>query len=184
MFLQSQIDLSDEEWNRFRELWKLVDIPKKTLLLQTGEVEKYLSFVEKGIVRHFLHKPDGKDVTIALGFDGWFTSAYDSYTQQSPSEYNIETLTKAKLWRIHYDDLQNFYQEWPKGNTIGRLAAERLLNIRTMREISLLRDTPDQLYANMLKNEPHLIKHVPLQYLASFIGITPQALSRVRARIV
>lgn len=116
-------------------------------------------------------------------FDSNFFSGYDSFITQRASSYSIETLTPTTLWRINYADLQTIYQETEIGNFIGRQASEALFLRKSKRELSLLNETAEQRYLNLFTEQPNLIKHIPLQYIASYIGITPQALSRIRKRI-
>jgi hypothetical protein len=87
------------------------------------------------------------------------------------------------LWRISHDHLQQVYEETSVGDRIGRFAAEQLYLQKSNREHSLLRDSAEERYLKLFSEQPLLIKHIPMKYLASYIGITPQALSRIRARI-
>jgi hypothetical protein len=84
---------------------------------------------------------------------------------------------------VSYNDLQEIYRETEVGNLIGRQAGEDLFLKKSKRELSLLDDTAEQRYLNLFTEQPHLIKQIPLKYIASYIGITPQALSRIRGRI-
>lgn len=95
----------------------------------------------------------------------------------------METLTKTTLWQLTYDDLQAIYDETEIGNAIGRQASEDLFLKKSKRELSLLNETAEQRYLNLFTEQPKLIEKIPLKYIASYIGITPQALSRIRKRI-
>lgn len=181
--LEPQVKFTDRDWQKFAEKWTLQTFVKKDIILSEGKIEKYLSFIEKGIVRFFVPTDDGNEITFVFAFDGWFMSAYDSFLTQSPCNYTIQALTDTTLWRLTYNDLQNLYNDLPMGNKIGRMASEQLFMMKTKREISLLKDTAEQRYKNLIKDQPHFLQHIPLQYLASYIGITPQALSRIRRRI-
>lgn len=181
-YFERIVPLTDKEWDIF--LAKLIrrEFPKKTLLLRTGQVEDNLSFIEKGIVRLFMPKED-KDLTFGFAFDNSFVSAYDSFLTQNPTTYELETLTEVVLWSLTYQDLQAVYEETEVGNAIGRFASEDLFLKKSRRELSLLNSTAEQRYLSLFAEYPHFIKYIPLKYLASYIGITPQALSRIRKRI-
>jgi len=84
---------------------------------------------------------------------------------------------------MSYDGLQTVYRETKIGNSIGRWAAEDQFLKKTERELSLLNDTAEQRYLRLFSEQPKLIEKIPLKYIASYIGITPQALSRIRRRI-
>ena len=138
--------------------------------------------METGIVRYFIPRLEN-DLTFTFVFDNSFTSGYDSFITRNPSNYQIETLTKTTLWRLTFDDLQKIYEETEIGNLIGRKASEDLYLKKSKRELSLLNETAEQRYRNLFIEHPHLIQHIPLKYFASYIGVTPQALSRIRKRI-
>lgn len=182
-YLEQTVTFTEEEWQLFSADWVQQKFPKKTLILKEGKTENYLSFIEKGIVRFFIPNAEGNDFTFVFAFDNWFVSAYDSFLTQTPCIYNVETLTETVLWRLSFADLQQVYATTSTGNKIGRLASEQLFLMKTKRELSLLKDSAQQRYINLMTEEPHLIQQIPLQYLASYIGITPQALSRIRKRI-
>lgn len=175
------VDISDEDWAVFSSKLVRREFPKKTILLNTGQVENYLSYIEQGMTRFYIPKLDN-DLTFEFEFETSWVSAYDSFLTQSPSVYNIETLADTVLWSISYEDFQYAYANTEIGNNIGRLAAEALFLGKSRRELSLLNDTAEERYMKLLTEEKHLIQQIPLKYLASYIGVTPQALSRIRKR--
>ena len=177
-----QQPIVDEEWAFFVSKLSRQAFPKKHVLLQTGKVENHLSFVETGILRYYLPKLEN-DLTFNFVFENSFTSGYDSFLTRAPSTYHIETLTPTTLWRLTYEDLQSIYRETEVGNLIGRQASEDLYLKKTKRELSLLNESAEQRYQNLFTEQPHLLQHIPLKYIASYIGVTPQALSRIRRRI-
>jgi len=158
------------------------DFPKKTIILKTGQVENYLSFIEKGIIRYYIIR-ENNDLTYEFSFENEFTSAYDSFLNQSLSEYHVQALADSCLWSITYEDLQEIYTNTSMGNLLGRLAAEQLFLRKAKRELTLLNNTAEERYLKLFSDKPTMIRQIPLQYIASYIGITPQALSRIRKRI-
>ena len=100
-----------------------------------------------------------------------------------PCTYQIEALSKTTVWRISHADLNDIYTNTEIGNEIGRKNAERLFLIKSSRELSLLELTAKERYQNLFSERPQLIKEIPLKYIASYIGITPQALSRIRRQV-
>ncbi|MEX1192460.1 MAG: Crp/Fnr family transcriptional regulator [Brumimicrobium sp.] len=174
--------LKDKDWELFSSKLSREDFPKKHLLLRNGQTENYLSFIETGIIRFYIPKEEN-DLTFAFAFNNGFVSGYDSFITRNPSSYQIETLTKTTLWRISNKNLQSIYYETEIGNVIGRMASEDLFLKKSKRELSLLNNTAQQRYLNLFNEQPKLIKEIPLKYIASYIGITPQALSRIRKRI-
>ena len=183
-YIETIASISDEDWFTFSSRLTKREFSKKSSFLSKGEIENSISFIEKGEVRLFIPKEDEeKEITFGFSFQGEFVSAHDSFITQTPSLYQLETLTKTTLWSISYKDLQEVYKTTKVGNTIGRYVSERLFLIKSKREQSLLNETPEQRYLNLFKERPNVIKQIPLKYIASYIGVTPQALSRIRKRI-
>jgi CRP-like cAMP-binding protein len=183
-YLEEIASVDEKDWLFFSSKLTRVTIPKKTKVLKVNEIENYLSFIEKGIVRLVIPNEDEeKETTFGFSFKDEFICAYDSFLTQTKSSYELETLTETTLWRISYTDLQKVYKETVIGNLIGRYSSERLFLIKSKREQSLLNDTAEQRYLNIFVERPNLLKEIPLKYIASYIGVTPQALSRIRKRI-
>ena len=181
-YFEKTLRLTDRDWQIFSSKLSKKEFPKKHLVLKAGQTENYLSFVESGIIRFYIPKEEN-DLTFTFIFDNGFVSAYDSFLTKQPSTYNVETLTQTTIWRLSFEDLQSIYKETEIGNTIGRKAAEDLFLKKSKRELSLLTHTAEQRYLNLFTEQPHLLQLIPLKYIASYIGITPQALSRIRKRI-
>lgn len=173
---------SEKDWKII--LSKLVrkEFPKKHIVTKVGQTENHLNFIESGVARFYIPKEEN-DVTFNIVFDTGFLSAYDSFLMQTPATYNIETLTNTVLWQLTYNDLQTIYEETELGNIIGRQAGEELFLKKQKRELSLLNLTAEKRYLNLFSEQPQLLQKVPLKYIASYIGVTPQALSRIRKRI-
>ncbi len=180
---ESLTSMSDTDWDYFRSLLQVQHIHPKQMLLQQGETEHYLRFVASGTVRLYL-PDDENECTFGFIFPNDFVSAYDSFLTRTPSTYAIQALSAGHLWQIHYDDLQRVYAETDTGNLIGRKSAESLFLIKSRRELSLLTQTAEERYLALFQDRPDLIQSIPLKYIASYIGVTPQALSRIRKRIV
>jgi len=181
-YFQTHFNISDHDWEIFSSRLTRKQFPKKKALLSIGETEKNLSFIEEGIIRFYIPKEEN-DLTFGFAFENSFFSAYDSFLTQSPSTYVVETITDTALWRVTYEDLQDIYSKSQIGNLIGRKASEELFLKKTKRELSLLNDTAEDRYLKLFSERPEVIRQIPLKYIASYIGITPQALSRIRRRI-
>ena len=183
-YLEKSISIEDVDWEFFISKLKMRTFGKRIKLLNVGETENYISFLEKGIVRFLMPNEEvSKEVTFGFCFENEFVSAYDSFLIQKPSLYSLETLTKVSMWSISYADLQKVYSETKIGDRLGRLSSERLFLIKSKREQSLLIESAEERYLKLFKERPNLIEKIPLKYIASYIGVTAQALSRIRKRI-
>ena len=176
--------IRQEDWEYFASKIESKTYKKKEYLVKAGEIENYISFIIKGKARLYIPREDEeKEITFGFSFSGEFISAYDSFLTRLPSQYQIEALSEIQLWRISYKNLQEIYNNTHDGNFIGRMIAERLLLIKSKRELSLLYETAEERYLKLFTERPNLFVEIPLKYIASYIGVTPQALSRIRKRI-
>jgi CRP-like cAMP-binding protein len=181
-YFQKMVSISEKDWEFFSSKLIKREFAKKSIILKVGHKENYLSFIEKGIVRKFIPQ-EFDDSTFEFAFVNNFVSAYDFFLTQEPSTYQLETLTDTILWSVSYNDLKIIYDKTEIGNTIGRLASEDLFMKKSKRELSLLIQSAQERYLNLFTEQPELLQFIPLKYIASYIGVTPQALSRIRKRI-
>lgn len=181
-FIETISPMTDSDWQFFSSKLQKVELEKQAILLKYGAVEHHLSFIAKGIVRFYVPKEE-VDLTFGFLFENEFVTGYDSFLTQAPSEYQIETLTDTTLWKISRTDLEEVYEKTSSGNSIGRKMAEKMFLIKSKRELSLLSKTAEERYLDLFSDRPKLLQQIPLKYLASYIGVTPQALSRIRRRI-
>lgn len=183
-YLDQIATISPSDWEFFTSKLIRRVIPKKAIFLKLNEVENYISFIESGAVRVFIPKEDPeKEITFGFSFKDQFISAYDSFLTRKPSAYQLQALTETTILCITYDDLQAVYKTTQIGNLIGRLTAERLFLIKSSREQYLLNLSAEERYMKLFKERPELLKIIPLKYISSYIGVTPQALSRIRKRV-
>ncbi|WP_299485453.1 Crp/Fnr family transcriptional regulator [uncultured Allomuricauda sp.] len=181
-FIDTIAPMSDSDWRFFSSKLHKAALKKHTALLKLGAVESHLYFITKGVVRFYIPKEEG-DLTFGFLFENEFVTGYDSFLTQTPSEYQIETLTDSVLWKISHKDLEEVYERTSSGNTIGRKMAENMFLIKSKRELALLSKTAEERYLDLFSDRPKLLQQIPLKYIASYIGVTPQALSRIRRRI-
>ncbi|MFL0352607.1 Crp/Fnr family transcriptional regulator [Xanthomarina sp. GH4-25] len=183
-YLDQIASISQTDWHFFTSKLQRRVIKKKEVFLKLNDIENHISFIETGVVRVYIPKenPD-KEITFGFSFKDQFISAYDSFLTQTPSAYELQALTNTTILSISYNDLQEVYKQTQIGNLIGRLTAERLFLIKSKREQNLLNLTAEERYLKLFKERPELLKVIPLKYISSYIGVTAQALSRIRKRL-
>ena len=185
LYLDKITSISSSDWSFFISKLQRRVIAKKSVFIKVTQIENHISFIESGIVRLFIPKDNPeKEITFGFSFENQFVSAYDSFLTQSPSNYQLQALTETTVLSISYKDLQSVYKSTQIGNLIGRLTAEDLFLIKSKREQNLLNLNAEQRYLKLFKERPELLKSVPLKYISSYIGVTAQALSRIRKRLV
>jgi CRP-like cAMP-binding protein len=181
-YYEKLIKLDDAEWDFISSHFARRIFQKGERLTKKGDTENQLSFIEEGIVRFYV--PDEEmELTFDFTFEKEFACAYDSFLTRTPSEYELQALTKTIVWQISFDALQKVYQHTEAGNYIGRFASERLFLAKSKRELSLLKYTAKERYLRLFNERTDILKNIPLKYVASYIGITPQGLSRIRRQI-
>ena len=184
VYLDQLATISQSDWDFFTSKLQRRVIKKKAIFLKTNVIENHISFIESGVVRLFIPKEASeKEITFGFSFKDQFVSAYDSFLTQTPSAYQLQALSETTLLSITYSDLQDVYKTTQIGNLIGRLTAERLFLLKSNREQNLLNLTAEERYLKLFKERPELLKIIPLKYISSYIGITAQALSRIRKRV-
>lgn len=176
------IKLQEREWEFIASHFDRKVFAKNEIITRRGQTENYLYFVETGLVRFYI-PDDENELTFNFCFDKEFTCAYNSFLTRTPSEYELQAMTESAVWQISYDDMQKVYAQTQAGNYLGRFVSEKLFLQKSKRELSLLKHTARERYLNLFHEQPDILKFIPLKYVASYIGITPQALSRIRRQI-
>jgi CRP/FNR family transcriptional regulator, anaerobic regulatory protein len=155
------------------------DYPKKSLLLQEGQTAHYAYFVLKGLARAY-HITDGKEITTRFMDEGFIITSWLSFYTQKPGDEFIETMEDSILGCIHYDQIQKMYRDIAEFNIIGRKLAEYFFFLSEQRTKMLRKHTTEERYRFFLKQHPDLLQRIPLKYIATYLGMNEETLSRVR----
>ncbi len=158
-----------------------LSIPPKTVLLKEGEVADKLYLIRKGCLRLFFNS-EGKDITFQLFFEGDFVASFDSLYKRQPSLFSLESIQPAQVLIIERDVFYNLIEKSP---SLRRYYEEKLMerfHVYQRLFLSRIKNTPQQRYEELLKEHPDIIRRVPQHYIASYLGITPVSLSRIRNR--
>lgn len=156
-------------------------VNKGTLLLKQGEVCKYIYFLKVGFARGFYYQ-DGKEFTLWFGFENDIIASMYSFVSQQKSFETIEILENSIVYCLEYEQLQRLYKQHIEINLIGRLFTEKYYIRLEERVMSLQFQTAQERYNHIVKLNPRLIQRATLGHIASFLGITQETLSRIRAK--
>lgn len=178
----NKLGFEEKDLSKFLSYIKVRKYNAGDLILKSEQTENYLSFIDNGIIRYYIFGND-REITFDLAFKNSFYTAYDSFYSRKKTQTFIEALTDCTLFSISYDNLQMLYKDCKTAHQLGEIALEYLLNKKVKRELSLLTQTPQQRYESLLNEHPKYIQQVPLKYLASYLGVVPETLSRIRNRI-
>ncbi len=172
--------LSPKVMNIFLSAFQQWSVPKEHFLVREHEVCDYIFFIQKGIARIFYHK-NRKEITEWIASDEQFFLSITSFFERSPSKLIIQTLEPAQVLGIHYNDLIRLASEHHEVETLFRKMMTASLILSQYRMDSIQFETAQQRYENLVKNQSQIIKRVPLSYIASFLGVTLETLSRIRS---
>ncbi len=169
------------DWDRFKHLFKRQEVHAKTILLQEGKISRTMFFIEKGCLRTWVNN-DGREITTQFFFEGDKVASIESFRANQPSLYSIESLEPCILQTISQQEFQNALENLPgiKEEMQEHLFKRLLQSQKTF--YSYLKNNPQQRYEELIEEYPHIIQRIPLHYIASYLGITPVSLSRIRNR--
>ncbi len=176
------ISLTNKEKAIFESVFTFRQVPKNFVLIEEGKVANELFFINKGLLRLYYTK-DGDDITGFIFREGLFAGSYDSFLRRSPGIQTLETLEDCDLLAITADHMEQLYAEIPKMNILTRkIAEQRFINAQMILS-SFILDSPEERYRKFEEQHKDLLLRVPQHMIASFLGITPVSLSRIRKRI-
>jgi len=167
-------------WEKYKHLWRQLEVPAHHLLLKEGEVCKKVYLIKQGAARTWFDGRD-KEICFQFFFEGDVVYASESLRKGTPSPFNIQTMEPSTLYWIEAAGLELIRQDAALYNQILDKVVERQEEFM-QRFFTFLKDSPQQRYEDLLKHKPEIIRRVPLQYIASYLGITQVSLSRIRAR--
>lgn len=162
-------------------LFKRHEFPKGYILFNQDEICKHVYYVEKGLARVFYNSQNGKDITIWFAADQSFITAIESFYHNNPSRDTCELLEDSVVYSISFDDMDKMLN---KNHHLAKFAFHSLFEITKTMAVYMFNikfQNAKEKYNTLLKMYPQIFQRVQLQHIASFLGITPETLSRLRA---
>lgn len=161
------------------EAFKFKKIPKGHYFAEEGKTSKHLAFITRGLFQYFYLK-DGKEITTYVSGENTFLASVSSFYKQQPGKEYVRALVDSEIWQVHYDDLAKLKSGSDAFKSFYIAALEQVLAGIDESRSKLIILTAEERYASLMKEEPALLQQIPLQYLASILGVTPRHLSRIR----
>ncbi len=174
-------DLSEEAWNEFAKRVIIHKYKKGEVVYKPGVVCNYVSYICSGLLRSYF-LIDGKEVITAFADTNSYFSDYESFLTQQPVRMYTDALEDTVVVDIDYNNLQELYSTYHDCEKIGRLIAENLFIELSNRNYDFQFDGPEKRYEKFLEQCESIVQRIPQYMIASYIGVTPEALSRIRAR--
>lgn len=180
--LSKYID-SEKNFEPLLDVVEKVETKKNETLLKPGEVSKYLYFIEKGLVRFFLNNEDKNEITSRFFSEGEFFSSFVSFSSGEASHFGIAALEKCVLYRMTRADLLKLYQEHPSFAKLGIALQEAALKDTITNSMQLVSQNAEDRYRKLMQENSQLVLRVPVKHLATYLGIHPNSLSRLRKNL-
>ena len=182
-YIQSILPMSSEKAKLIAEKFELIEIKTNTIVLAENKTPKATYILENGFIRSFAIDTNGNEITTNIFSPFCFVNDFLSFFKQKPSNENFESLTNCVLWKMNYEDVQKNFHSIPEFREFGRMML--IMNYSNLKErmLGMIKNSAEQRYLNLMKQNPDILKNIPLKILASYLGITDTSLSRIRKEI-
>lgn len=181
--LSLKVDISDTDFDKYIGLTKRIQLKKGELFLREGKIAKYQAFLLNGVMTTYTVGKKGEKHVLQIAIEGhWITDLY-SYLSREPAVYTIEALEDTELILISKDNFDRACEEIPIFERFFRLLIQNGLIYQQRRISNIYSESAEERYLKLIKEKPEVVQSVPQHLLASFLGIKPQSLSRIRKQI-
>ena len=178
--LEEHVTLTDEQWDLCKNSFRPKRMLKRQFLLQEGDVCRELAFVEKGALYSFSVDSKGNQHVIRFAFEGWWMANLQSFFTQKPTRLNIEVLENSELLMLDKKNHELLIKKVPPYERYFRIIVQNAYVALQQRVENALGLTAEEKYERLLEQNPEFLNRVPLTLVASFLGVSPETLSRVR----
>lgn len=180
-FIRKMVQPDPEEWEAFAQIVQFKVLKKKELLLREGQVCNFIVFVNAGVLREYSYQNE-KEITADFVCENQFTSDFQSFILRTPSKQNLEALTDLELLILRKEDINYLYDKYKIWERFGRLIIERVFCSTEEKRKKLIANSHEEQYRDFTAAYPQIIQQVPQYYIASYLGLTPEHLSRLRKK--
>jgi CRP-like cAMP-binding protein len=171
-----------EDEEQLISILKTTRIKKRQFLDQPGFVSLYRNYVVKGAFRSFFLDNDGKDHTVQIAIEDWFVSDFYSYITQTPATLYVEALEDSTIFQMKYEDIEGLCTKNHRLSEYFRITTERAFAYSRKRALSNLSKTAEERYLEFQERYPGIVQRVPQKIVASYLGISAEFLSKIRAQ--
>ncbi|MCE7063857.1 Crp/Fnr family transcriptional regulator [Dyadobacter sp. CY326] len=180
--LSKYVPLTSDEVKVVESLFTFKKYRKRQYILQEGDVTRYETFILKGVTRTYQVDDKGQEHIVQFGLEDWWIGDLFSFLTETPTTYNIDCLEETEVVQITKADLETLYEKVPKMERHFRLIIQNAFIASTRRLSSNLSKSAPERYEDFIKKYPQIDQRVANHQIASYLGITPQTLSRIRSQ--
>lgn len=181
--VKDKVLLSEAEQKLVKTFFSPKKIRKKQYMLQEGNICRHLAFVEKGLLRSYNVDEKGIEHMIHFAWEGWWMADMLSFLSNEPSTYHIDAIEDAELLLISQTDFEEMLLKVPVMERYFRILFQNNIISKERRLISSISNSAEEKYIHLTATNPELIKRIPQQLVASYLGITPETLSRIKKKL-
>jgi CRP-like cAMP-binding protein len=179
-FLHKFVELTEDEFDEFIRPYLIVrHFRKKEIISREGEVEDYMNYILKGLVRKYYRKAK-EEMNVQIATEGHLIHAQESFHGRLPSEYCIEAIETTTLVSITYENLEKIYARSHKMERLGRLVTTFTMVVYHRWQMNLIKMAPRERFLDFVHKNPELLQRVPQKFLASYLNIQPETFSRFK----
>lgn len=178
--LDEHVALTNEEWEYFKNYFRPKRMLKRQFLLQEGDICRELAFVEKGSLYSYTVDSVGNKHVIRFAFEGWWMANLHSFFTEQPTRLNIEILENSELLMLDRKYHDKLLKELPAYESYIRIIVQNAYVALQQRVENALGLTAEEKYERLIEESPEFLNRVPLNLVASYLGVSPETLSRVR----
>lgn len=177
------IQLTSKEVDIFHSLLKIKKYKKKEFLLQGGDICHFTGFINKGCIKNYILDDKGHEFIMYFSIEDWWVGDISSFYEQKPGYLFIETIEDTELVSLDFHSNEKLLNEIPKFERFFRILIQRSMTTLQQRFFNTLAKPAEDRYLEFIKKYPQIVQRVPQQLIASYIGVTPEFLSKVRHKI-
>ena len=182
--ITQSLSISEGFKQTIEQHFTIMTVPKNTIIEEESKAPQYLYFINEGYMRSFYYDNNGDEITTYIATPEHYMASFLSLSQQKTSTENIECITDCILLKINREDFLKIIEKYPDFREYSLQIFEQAFSKMNQRANDLATLTAEQRYSQLIQQQGNIILNIPIQYIASYLGIKPQSLSRIRKQII